>query len=100
MRVLLISFAVVAIVGLANAYPSVPVELEEDQQQDSNIYELEDPTLDPSLTEAEIHSRQKRATCDLLSTFGVGHAACAAHCLGHGYRGGYCDSKAICRCRN
>ena len=45
------------------------------------------------------HYRQKRATCDLLSIFNVNHAACAAHCIGHGYRGGYCSDKQVCTCR-
>lgn len=45
------------------------------------------------------HFRQKRATCDLLSIFNVNHAACALHCVGHGYRGGYCSNKAVCTCR-
>ncbi|XP_050326410.1 sapecin-like [Bactrocera neohumeralis] len=44
-------------------------------------------------------SRQKRATCDLLSGTGVNHSACAAHCLLRGNRGGYCNSRAVCVCR-
>ncbi|XP_068144574.1 defensin-like [Drosophila tropicalis] len=47
----------------------------------------------------ETHSRQKRATCDLLSKFNVNHSACAAHCLVRGNRGGYCNNKAVCICR-
>lgn len=47
------------------------------------------------------HSRQKRATCDLLSAWNINHTACAAHCLamGKGFRGGYCNNKAVCVCR-
>ncbi|KAM7345430.1 phormicin-like [Cochliomyia hominivorax] len=46
------------------------------------------------------HGRYKRATCDLLSAAGVSHTACAAHCLLLGHRGGYCNGKAICVCRD
>nr|AGK40895.1 defensin A [Nilaparvata lugens] len=48
-------------------------------------------------------SRAKRATCDLFSfeTQWVtpNHAACAAHCIVLGKKGGYC-SNTICYCRN
>uniref|UniRef100_A0A2C9H4C4 Invertebrate defensins family profile domain-containing protein n=1 Tax=Anopheles maculatus TaxID=74869 RepID=A0A2C9H4C4_9DIPT len=44
--------------------------------------------------------RAKRATCDLASGFGVGSSLCAAHCIARRYRGGYCNSKAVCVCRN
>uniref|UniRef100_A0A182P0S0 Invertebrate defensins family profile domain-containing protein n=1 Tax=Anopheles epiroticus TaxID=199890 RepID=A0A182P0S0_9DIPT len=44
--------------------------------------------------------RAKRATCDLASGFGVGSSLCAAHCIARGNRGGYCNSKAVCVCRN
>ncbi|XP_037827711.1 defensin Lucifensin [Lucilia sericata] len=50
--------------------------------------------------EPELHGRYKRATCDLLSGTGVKHSACAAHCLLRGNRGGYCNGRAICVCRN
>lgn len=45
------------------------------------------------------HYRQKRATCDLLSGFGVNHSACSIHCVARGFRGGWCDSRAVCNCR-
>uniref|UniRef100_A0A1Q3FT74 Putative defensin n=1 Tax=Culex tarsalis TaxID=7177 RepID=A0A1Q3FT74_CULTA len=44
--------------------------------------------------------RLKRATCDLLSGFGVNDSACAAHCIARGNRGGYCNAKKVCVCRN
>uniref|UniRef100_A0A2M4C477 Putative defensin n=1 Tax=Anopheles marajoara TaxID=58244 RepID=A0A2M4C477_9DIPT len=44
--------------------------------------------------------RAKRATCDLASGFGVGSSLCAAHCIARRYRGGYCNAKAVCVCRN
>lgn len=53
----------------------------------------------PAAIPAVHHFRQKRATCDILSIFNVNHAACAMHCIGHGYRGGYCSDKAVCTCR-
>nr|AAB35031.1 defensin isoform C [Aedes aegypti=mosquitoes, Liverpool, Peptide, 40 aa] [Aedes aegypti]AAB35392.1 defensin A=4.5 kda antibiotic peptide [Aedes aegypti=yellow fever mosquitoes, Peptide, 40 aa] [Aedes aegypti]prf//2121486A defensin A [Aedes aegypti] len=40
------------------------------------------------------------ATCDLLSGFGVGDSACAAHCIARRNRGGYCNAKKVCVCRN
>lgn len=43
--------------------------------------------------------RQKRATCGLLSGFGVNDSACAVHCVAIGYRGGWCDSQRVCNCR-
>ncbi|XP_078666493.1 defensin, isoforms B and C-like [Branchiostoma floridae x Branchiostoma belcheri] len=47
---------------------------------------------------------QPRITCDLLSfSFGgasFGDAACAAHCLVLGNRGGYCNNENVCVCRN
>lgn len=57
-------------------------------------------TLEEDVT-SDSHSRQKRATCDLLSAWNVNHTACAAHCLaiGKGFRGGYCNDKAVCVCR-
>ncbi|XP_005174769.1 defensin-1-like [Musca domestica] len=38
-------------------------------------------------------------SCDLLSAWGVKDSVCAAHCLLIGKSGGYCDGRAICRCR-
>lgn len=43
--------------------------------------------------------RAKRATCDLLSGFGFADSACAAHCIGRGFKGGWCDNRKVCRCR-
>lgn len=61
----------------------------------------QEPALTTLETTAGSHNRQKRATCDLLSAWGVNHTACAAHCLtnGRGNRGGYCNSKGVCICR-
>ncbi|XP_967194.2 holotricin-1 [Tribolium castaneum] len=50
------------------------------------------------------HIRVRRVTCDLLSAEAKGvkvnHAACAAHCLLKRKRGGYCNKRRICVCRN
>lgn len=45
------------------------------------------------------HYRQKRATCNLLSWFGVNHSACAAHCIAKRFKGGRCGNRAVCKCR-
>ncbi|XP_037805411.1 phormicin-like [Lucilia sericata] len=50
--------------------------------------------------EPELHGRYKRATCDLLSATGFSGTACAAHCLLIGHRGGYCNTKSVCVCRD
>ncbi|KAH8367255.1 hypothetical protein KR084_012853 [Drosophila pseudotakahashii] len=50
--------------------------------------------------EEVLHSRQKRATCDLLSKWNWNHTACAAHCIAKGFKGGYCSDKAVCVCRH
>lgn len=39
--------------------------------------------------------KDPKVTCDILGS----DAACAAHCIALGYRGGYCDSQKVCRCR-
>ncbi|XP_050308390.1 defensin-like [Anthonomus grandis grandis] len=81
-----VAFAFVIVAFLAvSSYSAPPVE--------DNVY-----------PDTESHLRVRRATCDLgsLSIFGVqlNHAACAAHCIGHGNRGGYCNGQAVCTCRN
>ncbi|XP_026327911.1 defensin-like [Hyposmocoma kahamanoa] len=48
--------------------------------------------------EFEHQLRLPRATCDLLSYFGVADTACAAHCIVMRYRGGWCQ-KGVCHCR-
>lgn len=39
---------------------------------------------------------QPRITCDIFGS----DALCALHCMGHGNRGGYCNSQRVCVCRN
>ncbi|KAH8354035.1 hypothetical protein KR067_012646 [Drosophila pandora] len=54
----------------------------------------------PGNADVQEHSRQKRATCDLLSKWNWNHTACAAHCIARKYKGGYCNDKAVCVCRH
>nr|AHY02936.1 defensin A [Panstrongylus megistus] len=66
--------------------------------------ELEQQELDDAIwTPAEENgARVKRATCDLFSFeskwFTPNHAACAAHCIFLGNRGGHCVG-TVCHCR-
>ncbi|XP_066147263.1 tenecin-1 [Euwallacea fornicatus] len=50
------------------------------------------------------HVIVKRATCDLLGFsiggFSLNHSACAAHCLVLRKKGGYCNNRKVCVCRN
>uniref|UniRef100_A0A182IZF8 Invertebrate defensins family profile domain-containing protein n=1 Tax=Anopheles atroparvus TaxID=41427 RepID=A0A182IZF8_ANOAO len=60
-----------------------------------------EPSLVPEARGApEEHQRFKRATCDLTSGTSAGSSICAAHCLVKGFRGGYCNDKLVCVCRN
>uniref|UniRef100_T1I7B0 INVERT_DEFENSINS domain-containing protein n=3 Tax=Arthropoda TaxID=6656 RepID=T1I7B0_RHOPR len=68
------------------------------------LQQLDDARWEPAGEITEEHlARMKRATCDLLSFqsqwFTPNHAACAAHCLFLGYKGGNCQG-TICHCRN
>uniref|UniRef100_A0A034VQ96 Defensin n=1 Tax=Bactrocera dorsalis TaxID=27457 RepID=A0A034VQ96_BACDO len=45
-------------------------------------------------------SRSKRITCDLLDASGWSKTLCAVHCIALGHRGGYCNGKSICQCRD
>ncbi|KAJ3572871.1 hypothetical protein NP233_g2812 [Leucocoprinus birnbaumii] len=47
----------------------------------------------PAATNTEV-------TCDLLSWSPFAGAACAAHCIRLGHRGGWCDNHNVCRCRD
>uniref|UniRef100_T1I7A8 INVERT_DEFENSINS domain-containing protein n=1 Tax=Rhodnius prolixus TaxID=13249 RepID=T1I7A8_RHOPR len=66
--------------------------------------QLDDALRKPSGEITEEHlARMKRATCDLFSFeskwFTTNHAACAAHCIFLGYKGGNCQD-TICHCRD
>lgn len=41
---------------------------------------------------------EKRITCNEFSHSGWDHSSCIQHCRRRGYRGGYCDTRAICNC--
>jgi hypothetical protein len=56
----------------------------------------DDTPLPPAVVVAIDHLRQKRATCDLIGS----QSLCALHCIARGNRGGYCNSQAVCVCRN
>ncbi|EDW01690.1 defensin [Drosophila grimshawi] len=75
-----------------------PVAEEQLVEQDQPLAEVQEVGV-AEAAEPELHSRQKRATCDLLSKWNVNHTACAAHCLAKRFKGGYCNNKAICVCR-
>ncbi|KAL7016797.1 hypothetical protein ACKWTF_010139 [Chironomus riparius] len=44
----------------------------------------------------EANDRAARVTCDIFGS----DAACAIHCILKGFRGGWCDSRKVCNCRN
>ncbi|XP_058830011.1 defensin-C-like [Topomyia yanbarensis] len=85
----------VVAISMSNGYPQ---ELADEVQSYANT--LFDELPEESYQAAAENYRLKRATCDLLSGFGVGDSACAAHCIARGNRGGYCNSKKVCVCRN
>ncbi|CAG9809815.1 unnamed protein product [Chironomus riparius] len=44
----------------------------------------------------EANDRAARVTCDIF----MSNPLCAIHCIAKGYKGGYCNNKLICICRN
>ena len=94
-KLLLIAFAVLGCAMFLQGAQAAAVGAAEDVQlspPDDAIQSYADDDLQ--------HFRAKRATCDLLSFANVNHSACAAHCVLRGKRGGYCNSQAVCVCRN
>ncbi|XP_055594652.1 defensin-A-like [Uranotaenia lowii] len=77
-----------------------PQDLVLDDEVRSYANTLFDELPEESYQVAVENYRLKRATCDLLSAFGVNDSACAAHCVLRGNKGGYCNSKKVCVCRN
>nr|ALR99795.1 putative antimicrobial peptide defensin [Phaedon cochleariae] len=65
--------------------------------------ELEDVDLGQTGDSSQGLVRVKRVTCDVLNFeikgFKLNDAACAAHCLTLGKRGGWCDGHRVCNCR-
>ncbi|XP_057331391.1 defensin-C [Microplitis mediator] len=62
----------------------------------------DDYSLHPEEYGSQVESgsvRIPRATCDLLSGFGVADSACALHCLAKKFKGGWCE-KGVCHCRH
>lgn len=101
-------FTVVALVAtllvLTSAYPSVSVQSAVDHTLDeSYLLDLDSLVESPSsvtVPHQEENVRVKRFTCDVLSGFGWNHAPCALHCSARGNKGGYCNGKGVCVCRN
>ena len=87
--VLLLIVGAAFVCALANAYPEPITE----SQQDAAVAE--------GISILSSH-RFKRATCDIAPGIfqGIGSAACAAHCLTKGFKGGWCDSRSVCNCRH
>ncbi|KAK9509724.1 hypothetical protein O3M35_006979 [Rhynocoris fuscipes] len=79
---------------VVNTYPSPPQRIQQ--------FDVLEPSGQIAEQQIEIE-RPKRATCDLLSLeimgFSVNNAACAAHCITMGRRGGRCKN-AVCHCNN
>ncbi|EFN62355.1 Defensin-2 [Camponotus floridanus] len=92
-------FTLLVVTAIAVAFPTEELELEENVTVESPDFLI--LKKDKSLQETPIkeHNRTRRATCDLLSGFGVNHSACAAHCILRGKTGGRCNSNAVCVCR-
>ncbi|XP_019893215.1 phormicin [Musca domestica] len=51
-----------------------------------------------STSESDALGRHQVVSCDLLGFYG--DSLCAARCIAVGRRGGYCDSRRVCNCRN
>uniref|UniRef100_A0A023EEM0 Putative knottins n=1 Tax=Aedes albopictus TaxID=7160 RepID=A0A023EEM0_AEDAL len=91
----LVAFCLCAVFASGSAFPE---ELSDDVRSVANS--LFDELPEETYQAAVENFRLKRATCDLLSGFGVGDSACAAHCIARRNRGGYCNAKKVCVCRN
>ncbi|ALC41984.1 Def [Drosophila busckii] len=92
MKLVLFAAALILLTCLAQAQPAY---LERPEERNSNSKD----TLQDMIQRQTVLYRQKRATCDLLSYLNVNHSACAAHCIAIGFKGGYCNDRAVCNCR-
>ncbi|CAD7077219.1 unnamed protein product [Hermetia illucens] len=97
MRSILVLGLIVAAFAVYTSAQPYQLQYKEDGPEDALVLPIEEEELPGQVVEQ--HYRAKRATCDLLSPFGVGHAACAMHCIAMGRRGGWCDDRAVCNCR-
>ncbi|XP_055301840.1 U-Asilidin(12)-Dg3a-like [Sitodiplosis mosellana] len=52
-------------------------------------------SLNAAKSQRESPLVQPRITCDILGS----DAWCAVHCIGKGFRGGYCNKQKVCVCR-
>ncbi|XP_071569772.1 defensin-like [Temnothorax nylanderi] len=91
MKIYVFALLVVAAVAFAHKLPI------EDKMSLESPLANEDESL--KMAPVEGHHRVRRITCDLLDGTGVGHSACAAHCIARNRRGGHCNSKGVCVCR-
>nr|AAD40117.2 defensin isoform C2 [Aedes aegypti] len=99
MRTLIVvCFVALCLSAIFTTGSALPGELADDVRPYANS--LFDELPEESYQAAVENFRLKRATCDLLSGFGVGDSACAAHCIARRNRGGYCNAKKVCVCRN
>nr|ARW29615.1 defensin [Corythucha ciliata] len=95
-----------AVIVLAQGYPSPDTQdaelIPEPSGPDGLDGHRPESTVQPP-TEEDNSPRFKRATCDLMSFQSKwvtpNHAACAAHCLAKGFKGGKCQG-TICHCRD
>ncbi|XP_016998064.2 defensin-like [Drosophila takahashii] len=88
----------VVFLAISLALVACSVQAQPVPEEDQNP--ADHPLVNQDVHEEMQHSRQKRATCDLLSKWNWNHTACAAHCIAKRFKGGYCSDKAVCVCRN
>lgn len=104
MRKIFFTVALVAtLLVLTSGYPSVSVPEVDRTLDESFLLDLDSLVESPSsvtVPHQEENVRVKRFTCDVLSGLGWNHAPCALHCSARGNKGGYCNGKGVCVCRN
>lgn len=90
-------FGFLILLSLTNSLPvQEEVQAAPTDEQPNTLASLEAAAAP---TTSDSHIRHKRATCDLLSMLNVQHTVCAINCIQRKYKGGYCNSKAVCVCR-
>ncbi|XP_055630943.1 defensin-A-like [Toxorhynchites rutilus septentrionalis] len=98
----ILCFALVCLATVCSMGYALPQDGVLTEETEEYLRSVLDPVAEAvhAVEPAQEHHRQRRATCDLLSGFGVNDSACAAHCILRGNRGGYCNGKKVCVCRN
>ncbi|XP_075166270.1 defensin-2-like [Haematobia irritans] len=69
--------------------------VESEVSQDAAKFRAMQMLLDP-----KFDFRSNQHTCDLFSMWNIGHSACAAQCIIQGKKGGFCNDKAVCICKD